>query len=83
MEITLCKFSSLGGFIIFVSPDCGRSEIVSNVIWYVNALILGKRENNMVIDFNGARDFDTLAHSDGTGEMKLPECEEKDVKEEL
>ena len=66
-----------------MSPDCGRSEIVSNVIWYVNALILGKRENNMVIDFNGARDFDTLAHFDGTVEMKLPEWEEKDVKDEL
>ena len=41
----------------------------------------------MVIDFNGARDFETLAHFVRTGEMTLPEPEEKeeekDVKDEL
>ena len=83
MEITLCKFSILGGFIIFVLPYCGWSGIVSDVIWYVNALKLGKRENNINIDFNGARDFDSLAHFVQKGEMKLPEWEEKDVKDEL
>ena len=31
----------------------------------------------MVIDFNGARDFDTLAHFVRTGEMKLPDLGEK------
>ena len=76
--MTLCKFSSLGEIIIFVSHYCGRSGIVSGVIWYVNALKLGKRDNKMFIDFNGARDFETLAHFVGTGEMTLPESEEKE-----
>ena len=80
MEITLYKFSSLGGFIIFVSPYCGQSGIVSGIIWNVNALKFGKRENNINI---GARDFDSLAHFVQKGEMKLPEWEEKDVKDEL
>ena len=56
---------------------------MSVVIWYVNALKLGKRENNMVIDFNGATVFDTLAHLVWMGEMKLPDQEEKNVKDEL
>ena len=46
-----------------------------------------KRENNMVIDFTGTRDFETLAHFVRTGEMTLPvpeeKEEEKDVKDEL
>ena len=51
---------------------------MSDVIWYVNALKLGKRENNINMDFNGARNFDSLAHF-----VQLPEREEKDVKDKL
>jgi len=36
-------------------------------------LKLWKKDTNKLVDYSGARDFETLAHFVRTGEMKLPE----------
>jgi len=73
--------------VVIAKMDATANEADGVNIKSFPTLKFWKRENNMVIDFNGARDFETLAHFVRTGEMTLPEPEEKeeekDVKDEL
>ena len=66
--------------VVIAKMDATANEADGVQIKSFPTLKLWKKETNKLVDFNGARDFETLAHFVRTGEMKLPEekKEEKD-----
>ena len=73
--------------ILIAKVDATANECEGVNIKSFPTLKLWKKESNQVVDFNGARDLETLKHFVKTGEMSLPkksedeEVEKKDEEE--
>jgi len=62
--------------IVIAKVDATANECEGVNIKSFPTLKMWKKESNQVVDFNGARDLETLKHFVKTGEMSLPKKEE-------
>merc|ERR1719219_932015 len=73
--------------VVIAKMDATANEADGVNVRSFPTLKLWKKDTNDLVDYDGARDFETLAHFVRTGEMKLPEkLKEKkgaDKKDEL
>lgn len=68
--------------VVIAKMDATANEVGGVQIKGFPTLKLWKKGSNEVVDFNGARDFETLVHFVKTGEMKLPEKPKEEAEEE-
>ena len=68
--------------IVIAKVDATANECEGVNIKSFPTLKMWKKESNQVVDFNGARDLETLKHFVKTGEMSLPKKEEPEETEE-
>lgn len=59
--------------VVIAKMDATANEADGVNVKSFPTLKLWKKDTNELVDYSGARDFDTLAHFVRTGEMKLPE----------
>ena len=67
--------------IVIAKVDATANECEGVNIKSFPTLKLWKKESNKVVDFNGARDLETLKHFVKTGEMSLPKKVEEEVED--
>merc|ERR1712020_256067 len=59
--------------VVIAKMDATANEADGVNVKSFPTLKLWKKDTNKLVDYSGARDFETLAHFVRTGEMKLPE----------
>ena len=68
--------------IVIAKVDATENEVDGVNIKSFPTLKLFKKDSNEIVDYSGARDFETLVHFVKTGEQKLPEKEKKEEEKE-
>merc|ERR1712018_673480 len=68
--------------VVIAKMDATANEAEGVNVKGFPTLKMWKKDTNKVVDFNGARDFETLVHFVKTGEMKLPEKPKEEEKED-
>ena len=64
--------------VLIAKMDATVNEAIGVKVKSYPTLKMWKKGNNRLIDFNGARDFETLVHFVKTGEMELPQKPKED-----
>ena len=64
--------------VLIAKMDATVNEAMGVKVKSYPTLKMWKKGNNRLIDFNGARDFETLVHFVKTGKMELPEKPKED-----